>query len=148
MIEVATGAAFLLSSLYGAGQANAETVPVVAAAPVIEQATTSEITDIEGYVSKEYADEPILVEVARCESTFRQFGKDGRVIRGKVNPQDVGVMQINERYHADEAAAMGLDIYTVEGNVDFAKHLYDKFGTDPWSSSEKCWSRSTPLAQK
>jgi hypothetical protein len=152
-----------MSSLYGAGQANAATIQIPAAIQTIEQATTTSTTtmavtatssplfdskDVESYVRDQYSDEPILVEVARCESTFRQYDKDGEVIRGKVNSQDVGVMQINEYYHADEAAKLGMNIYTIEGNVAFAKHLYDKFGTDPWSSSEKCWSSSSQLARK
>ena len=149
MIEVATGVVFLMSSLYGVGQANAaaatNVVPTVieAASQAQNVASTSPATNkgIEAYVKESYADEPILVDIARCESTFRQFGPDGKVIRGLVNNQDVGVMQINERYHAAEAAKMGIDIYTVEGNVAFAKHLYEKYGTDPWSSSEKCWGQ-------
>ena len=146
MIEVATSIAFLMSSLYGAGHVEAQTVAT--AVPTTEQVTTTEMSSstsskaIEAYVRKEYADEPVLIEIARCESTFRQYGSDGKVIRGEVNPQDVGVMQINERYHADEASKLGLDIDTVEGNVAFAKHLYDKFGTDPWNPSYKCWSGS------
>ena len=40
----------------------------------------------------------------------------------------------------DEAAKLGYNIYTVEGNVAFAKYLYNKYGSDPWSSSSKCWS--------
>ncbi len=150
MIEVATGVAFLMSSLYGVGQANAATTAnmpstVIQAASQAQNsvATTSPANNkgIEAYVKESYADEPILVDIARCESTFRQFGQDGKVIRGLVNNQDVGVMQINERYHAAEAAKMGIDIYTVEGNVAFARHLYEKYGTDPWSSSEKCWGQ-------
>jgi len=160
MIEVATGVAFLLSSLYGAGQVQAQTVAVAAAVPTTEQVTTTadvrldelastshmtDSKDIEKYVGEQYADEPILVEIARCESTFRQYGPDGQVIRGLVNPQDVGVMQINERYHADEAAKLGLNLNTVAGNVAFAKRLYNKFGTDPWVSSSKCWTEGIAL---
>jgi hypothetical protein len=150
MIELTTGIAFLVSSLYGPGQAQAASVPVTpiintAASTTIEQASTTEARfldskAVESYVSKQYADEPVLVDIARCESTFRQFGPDGNVIRGKVNKGDVGVMQINEKYHADEAAKLGYNIYTAEGNVAFAKYLYNKFGSDPWSSSSKCWS--------
>jgi len=151
MIEVATGVAFLMSSLYGAGQANAQ-IAAVPAVSTTEQATTTEAlmtTDskvIEAYVREKYADKPILVDIARCESTFRQFDADGRVIRGKVNNGDVGVMQINEKYNGDKANELGYDIYTVEGNLEFARYLYDKYGTNPWSSSAKCWSDSRGLA--
>jgi hypothetical protein len=146
MIELTTGIAFLMSSLYGAGQAQAASVPIMhMARATIEQASTTEARFInskvlESYVRAEYADEPILVDIARCESTFRQFDQSGNIIRGKVNQADVGVMQINEKYHADEAVKKGYNIYTVEGNLAFAKYLYDKYGSDPWSSSSKCWS--------
>ncbi len=146
MIELTTGIAFLVSSLYGAGQAQAASVPVIAMASTTkEQSSTTEARFIdskvlESYVKEQYANEPVLVDIARCESTFRQFDQNGNIIRGKVNQADVGVMQINEKYHADEAAKLGFNIYTVEGNVAFAKYLYDKSGSDPWSSSSKCWS--------
>ncbi|MGC9605685.1 MAG: hypothetical protein ABSF56_02955 [Minisyncoccia bacterium] len=152
MIEIATGAAFLMSSLYGAGQANAAAPDI--APPQAEQATAAEAQpldvskDIEAYVREQYADEPILVDIARCESAFRQYGSGGKAIRGEANPADVGVMQINEKYHAAEAAKLGYDIYETKGNVAFAKHLYEKYGIEPWISSEKCWSSSGDLARK
>jgi len=156
MIEIATGAAFLLSSLYGAGQVNAATAS--ATAPVdkgqaasSQTASTSQATstiDVEAYVRKAYADEPILVDIASCESAFRQFDQNGGIVRGKVNQSDIGVMQINEYYHADEAKKLGDDLYTLQGNVSFAKHLYEKYGTDPWASSEKCWSDMSGIASK
>jgi hypothetical protein len=37
---------------------------------------------------------------------------------------------------------MGIDIYSVEGNVQFGKYLYSKYGSSPWSSSEPCWSKA------
>ena len=152
MIELTTGVVFLMSSLYGAG--NSQTT-IVATNTAPEQATTtattttSSFTDskvIEAYVRKEFTATPILVEVARCESTFRQYDSKGDVVRGKVNSADVGVMQINEKYHADEAEKLGYDIYTTEGNVAFAKYLYGKYGVQPWSSSSPCWSGT--LAEK
>ncbi len=38
---------------------------------------------VEGYIKTEYADTPILIAIARCESNFRQFNPDGTVVRGK-----------------------------------------------------------------
>ena len=58
-----------------------------------------------------------------------------------MNDQDIGVMQINERYHYDEAKKLGFDIYTLKGNMDFAKHLYLKEGIKPWKSSSPCWAQ-------
>jgi hypothetical protein len=107
------------------------------------------ITDpknVEKFIEAYFADIPILQKIAYCESTLRHYNKDGTVRRGKVNAYDVGVMQINELYHAKEAKALGLDLETIDGNVAFARHLYEREGSAPWSSSGKCWNRSTDLA--
>ena len=97
---------------------------------------------VEKYLREQYADTPILVEIARCESTFSQFDKDGNVVRGKVNSKDVGVMQINEKYHSETATVLGYDLHTIEGNVAYAKHLYEEQGSKPWSASKFCWSNA------
>jgi hypothetical protein len=95
---------------------------------------------MEAYLRQEFADTPILVDIARCESSFKQFDKDGNLIRGRVNNADVGVMQINEKYHDDTAKKLDLDLHTVQGNVAYAKHLYAEQGAQPWIASSKCWS--------
>ncbi|MDD4988936.1 MAG: hypothetical protein PHV42_00725 [Candidatus Pacebacteria bacterium] len=104
---------------------------------------------LEDHVRESFKDTPILAEVARCESEFRQFGTDGKIIRGEVNKHDVGVMQINEGYHGAEAEKLGLDLHTLDGNIAFAKILYAKEGTKPWNSSKPCWGKAgVELAQK
>jgi len=97
---------------------------------------------MESFLRKTYADTPILVEIARCESEFRQFDKNGKLLLGRVDNADIGVMQINERYHGVTAKTLGIDIRTVEGNVAFAKYLHGKYGVQPWSASAPCWSKS------
>ncbi len=96
---------------------------------------------VEQYVREYFADEPIMAEIARCESHFKQFDSDGSIHRGVVNDRDVGVMQINEHYHGKMADKLGLDLYTIQGNVAYAKYLYEKEGTQPWISSSPCWSK-------
>jgi hypothetical protein len=93
----------------------------------------------EEYVKKYFADVPIMVDIAWCESRFRQFDKNGEIYRGKVNTKDVGVMQINEYYHLDTAEEANYNLYTTEGNTAYARRLYEKYGTDPWNSSRPCW---------
>lgn len=97
---------------------------------------------VKEYAQSYFADEPVMIEIARCESRFTQYNKDGSVHRGVVNDKDVGVMQINEFYHGDTAKKLGLDIYTIQGNMAYAKYLYEKQGTAPWSSSEPCWGKT------
>jgi len=80
-----------------------------------------------------------LLEVANCESGNRQFDKDGNVIRGMVNPYDIGRFQINILYHGDQAKELGLDLFTEEGNTSMALWLYEHQGLKPWSWSATCW---------
>ena len=94
---------------------------------------------LEEYVRAYFKDTPELAEIAKCESDFRQYDDKGAILKGTVNKGDIGIMQINKYYNGQDAAKLGLDIYTIEGNLAYAKVLYDKFGTYPWSSSEKCW---------
>jgi 3-dehydroquinate dehydratase len=77
--------------------------------------------------------------IAFCESTDRQFTKDGEVLRGKKNPKDVGLFQINEDYHLEKAKALGYDIYTTEGNIGYAVWLLKNEGARHWNASRKCW---------
>lgn len=93
----------------------------------------------EEYVRNYFKDIPVMIDIAYCESRFRQFDKDGEIFRGVVNDKDVGVMQINEFYHLDTAEDDNINIYTVEGNTYYARKLYEKSGTAPWNSSRPCW---------
>ena len=147
MIELTAGVAFLMSSVYGSGQAgtqiNKTSIDTVPDAKVITVENVRSFTDsktVEKYVREQYLKTPVLVNIARCESNFRQYDEKGIVIRGRANTYDVGVMQINEIYHGDSAANLGYDIYSVEGNVAFGKYLYSKYGAQPWSASSKCWA--------
>jgi hypothetical protein len=97
-------------------------------------------------VQEYFADTPVLIDVALCESRFIQFDADGTVHRGVINPQDVGVMQINEKYHLSTSKKLGLDIHSLEGNLAYAKYLYEKQGTRPWEYSSKCWNKTREVA--
>ena len=103
---------------------------------------TAAATSTEAIVQQYFSDIPIMVQVARCESDFRQTLPDGTVLRGKVDPRDVGVMQINTGYHADEAKKLGLDLFKLQDNMAFARYLYQKEGTQPWNSSRPCWGQT------
>lgn len=101
----------------------------------------SDSENVERYVTDYFADIPILARIAGCESHYRQYNSKGNVLRGEKNKYDIGVMQINELYHAEDAVEAGLDIYTIEGNVAFARKLYERFGAKPWMSSSACWAK-------
>lgn len=159
MNQLTTGVLFLMSSLYGGAQTGNQVASVITSQiPNEAQAIESQVDEkstfindtksMEAYLRKEYADYPILVDIARCESNFKQFDKDGTPIRGIVNKADIGVMQINEKYHAETAVKLGLDLGTVEGNVAYGKHLYEEQGSAPWSASSKCWSVGNAVAKR
>ncbi len=151
MLNLTAGIMIAFSSMTGvAGQS-----PVMAVTPqatIAQVASTSSETakpsETEQYIRSYFADIPIMIDIARCESEFTQTTKDGNVLRGIVDPQDVGVMQINEHYHKERAAKMNLDLNTVEGNVAYARHLYEAEGARPWMPSSSCWSKFTQLAKK
>lgn len=93
-------------------------------------------------VREYFKDIPVMIQVARCESTFRHTLADGSVLRGRVDGRDTGVMQINTGYHAATAARLGLDLTDLTDNMAYARHLYEKQGTQPWSASAPCWNNS------
>lgn len=121
----------MLATVLGTTQVS---IPV--AAPIAPAQT------VQQYVEQYFADIPIMINVSRCESRFHQFDSTGSLYRGEINRSDVGVMQINEYYHEDEATKMGMNIHTIQGNVEFARYLYETQGTAPWNSSSGCWAKN------
>jgi len=102
----------------------------------------TESTDTETIVREYFADIPVMIQVARCESTFRHHLADGSVLRGKVDNRDTGVMQINTYYHGDRAEELELDLEDIYDNMEYARYLYEKQGLQPWSASAPCWNRT------
>ena len=140
MIELTSAIVLLVSSLYGpatiaVAQDIGDNVNTQSSEPIVKPIT------LESYVREYFAETPILAEVAKCESRFRQVGSDGQVLRGIVNKSDVGLMQVNEYYHGQKAEDLGFDLTAVNGNLAYAKYLYDKEGTKPWNASKKCWNK-------
>jgi len=121
-----------------------ETV-TVSAGDATKDSQKIKTTSVEMAVREYFKDIPIMVAVARCESQFRQTLPDGSTLRGKVDPRDLGVMQINTGYHAAEAAKYNLDLHLLEDNMAYARILYEKKGTQPWNASAKCWNRSVAV---
>ncbi len=125
---------------------NQNVVPVVENKIEINAEAQADPNSVKALVIEYYKEDPILAEVAFCESTFTHYLEDGSVLRGKVDNRDVGVMQINTYYHGDTAERFGYDLETLEGNLGYAKNLYERQGLQPWSASSKCWSKSLHLA--
>lgn len=80
-----------------------------------------------------------------------QFEHDGSPLWGwDVDPlhpgqyiqikRDVGACQINTKAHAEEIAALQLDvIHSFADNVNYAKILFDREGWKPWTASKYHW---------
>ncbi len=107
-----------------------------------------EAQTLRDYVEEYFNDIPVMAKIAGCESKFRHFSKQGKVIRGEIVKEDVGVMQINETYHLETAQKLGYNIHSVNGNLTYARYLFQKEGTTPWLSSSKCWGKENHIARK
>ena len=153
-LELTTAALFLLSTFYGGlpSRTSMSSAPSQDSAADVVIAMPSEESvqpfTLEQYVRLYFRDTPILVEVARCESNFRHLETNGQILRGEVVSEDVGIMQINEFYHTDDAKTLGIDLHTLDGNLAYAKWLYGKEGIVPWYSSSKCWKKTDTLATR
>jgi len=116
--------------------------PVSAESPtieIVEEVEVIEVKTTEQIIREEFADVPILIDIARCESRFRQF-ENGKVLTGVVDPRDTGVFQVNTYYHLATANKLGYDIFTLKGNMEYARWLYNKEGSRPWNASKGCWN--------
>lgn len=144
MIELSTSLLIFLSAL------NTNMTTATANTAVAKETAANEVPivnvehplTLEMYVRQYYKDTPLLAEISRCESTFKHYDKEGNLVRGIVNKDDVGVMQINEYYHSATAEKLGYDLHTVDGNLAYAKYLYEKSGPQPWSASSPCWGKA------
>jgi hypothetical protein len=135
----------VILALFTAATANAVEIPETAHGHIAEERSIVQFAeadpsiDTEAIVRSYFADIPIMIEVARCESTFRHTLADGSVLQGRVDPDDTGVMQINKFFHEETAVAMQLNLDDIYHNMAYARYLYERQGTQPWSASMPCW---------
>jgi hypothetical protein len=55
----------------------------------------------------------------------------------------VGIYQFFESIHAAGAKALGFDIATLEGNLAYARHVYNSQGVTPWEPVRSCFEKTT-----
>lgn len=115
--------------------------PVALSETTIDEALRNQ-ESLGEYVRTYFADTPILADIAWCESRMRHLDKDGTILRGMVDSDDIGVMQINTRYHQKTADELGIDLYSLSGNLAYAEYLYEKQGVKPWMASSPCWGKA------
>lgn len=97
---------------------------------------------VEKRVREYFVDVPVMIEIARCESKFRQFTDSGAVLRSQGM---IGVFQFFESVHIAPALKLGFDLETVEGNLKYARHVYTQSGSTPWKS---CVPTIVPLSNE
>lgn len=104
------------------------------------EATDTDQVTIEKRVREYFSDIPDMIEIARCESKFRQYTDSGNILRSNGM---IGVFQFYEAIHSKAAKDLGFDLETIDGNIGYAKHIYDSEGTTPWNGSSHCWKTSS-----
>ena len=106
-------------------------------APVVQEVETVEkfYFDKVPVPLKDLIGDDRLYEIAKCESGLRQYEENGDVLRGRVNPKDVGILQINEYYWLKKSKEMGIDIYSLQGNIQMAHYILKVQGYKAWM----CW---------
>ena len=123
----------------------ADSTPEVEILPIeVRVVQISTTTDVQVPSTKEeqiiqlieemFPEAPIMIDIARCESSFNPLAD-----RGNLNV-DVGLFQINQ-VHLPRLQELGLDRRDIHDNLQFARMLYDESGTSPWYMSEHCWGK-------
>lgn len=97
---------------------------------------------VEKRVREYFADIPVMIGMCGCESEFRQYREDGTLLVSRwINPKTkqrgstaAGVCQITYKNHYKNwAKSPKTDITTLEGNLAYARWLYQQNGTSDWS---------------
>jgi peptidoglycan hydrolase-like protein with peptidoglycan-binding domain len=114
--------------------------PTLTSTPTTTLTTTDPNAGVAAAVASYFADIPVMIAIAKCESGPRQFQADGAPLYAGTDDEMVGVFQIDAAIHTLPARALGFDITTLAGNMGYARYLYGAEGTDPWISSFSCWS--------
>jgi hypothetical protein len=73
-----------------------------------------------------------MIAKAETESNFNQFETSKFPLRGRRNRDNIGVMQIPERWWGQVARKIGYNITTLQGNLDMALWMYHRDGERAW----------------
>lgn len=89
-----------------------------------------------------FSDVPVMIDIAKCESGFKQYNPDGSAFHDASGTY-VGIYQIAESIHTAKAQSLGFDIRNIDGNLQYARYLYNASGTNPWKG---CLPKTTTPA--
>jgi len=80
---------------------------------------------IEKEIRDTFSEDPeTAVKVAKCES--------GLKANAKGPTQDAGIFQIHLPSHQKTLDSLGIDVWDVKDNIEFAHRLYQQSGWNPW----------------
>lgn len=86
-------------------------------------------------------DEGLARKIMSCESGLKPHALNKNYRNGEVWSTDWGYGQINDYYHQDSMAELGLDIYEPDDNLKYTFILLSTAGTTPWDASRHCWEK-------
>jgi len=105
--------------------------------PPSQQAQSPDTSGFSALILETFPDAPYMLDVARCESSVRQYLPSGEVLMGGGGGNYIGIFQIGSQW-VSRAKSMGMDVYTPEGNIAFARFLFDDSGP---SSQWECFHK-------
>ncbi len=96
---------------------------------------------VKAYTEDYFRDIPVMIAIIECESGFRQYESDGRLLVSPVKGSSAsGAAQILYIMHKpDWSDNPETNITTLAGNLAYAREMYEESGTSPWKESRKCW---------
>ncbi len=82
-------------------------------------------------IERLFKDEPIMAQIAYCESGYRQFDENGAPLKSRTN--DYGIFQINSKIWDKKAKEIGLDYKgSPIDNIKMARYIYEHQGKKAW----------------
>lgn len=98
---------------------------------------------VKAYTQDYFHDIPVMIAIIECESGFRQYEADGRLLMSPVKGSSAsGAAQILYITHkTDWSDDPDTNITTLAGNLAYARKMYMESGTSPWNESASCWKK-------
>lgn len=98
----------------------------------------STLDDMITVLSERYdQNESLVRRIINCEGGM--YGVT-HINNDRWHSKDLGLLQVNEHYHADDMKKIGLDIYNQYDSLEYGFILLHDQGLAPWSASKSCWS--------
>lgn len=93
-----------------------------------------------------YEEFRLLRSIVQCESSWRQFYKDGTVI---ISSGNIGLAQINRFAHEKTYTKLNIDPSDPYDNLRFMVFLYQRDGVAPWLKwSGHCWYKRSSISNE